>query len=720
MEKLSCKRKFLLVLWIGLSLFASCTNRIDEVEEGESGQDEIMVRLVVSRPYSGGYTGSRAATDPETEIAEIQILVFEEGAYKYRVPGISIASTGTTTSFNARLLASDKMLDLYIVANATSGVLANEPRVNDTEEQVRTRLQLEFPVSGSFSVLPMYGRCRLPEGLKAGQIKDISGIKMLRAIARVDVLAGNVPGFELASIQAYRANERIQLIPAQDTLTVTTPSVPVGSRQNVNTIAVPVTGNQVVAELYLPEAVSPPEAGQVSGATCVIIGGKYGTGEEVTYYRIDFNPDHVNGDLGQILRNHRYIFTIRSVAGPGWPSPDEAANNRSAQISLEIKAWDEATTDMYFDTEHHFGVSAREVVLGSKQNTSAIIRVNTDIPDYTLQWSDELGNASGAAAETLANSYFKVEKSEGGNSLIVTALQSNSSTLERTGYFVITANRWRILMNIRQAFPDVSVKAICLLSFRNRLGQLGVNQLMPNVDADSRGTGTRGILDNPDNFGPSGTVVCGGFNLLVTNAASKTITDAALAIADIIYCNYIANSALDVQDVLSIRRWLEASPKRVLMVSYDGNDVNVPILKELLGSTQYMNWFIANTGPFPLVGKSATNFFTDTGPFTVSPYTPVASGFSFQNYDIYHGEIGAGSAAGITPILNGPGGGIVLGIDINRRIVYLGDIDLFTSYSGTGGTTANHINNTTGTISNDAAKLIANVFAWAAGVITGE
>jgi hypothetical protein len=32
--------------------------------------------------------------------------------------------------------------------------------------------------------------------------------------------------------------------------------------------------------------------------------------------------------------------------------------------------------------------------------------------------------------------------------------------------------------------------------------------------------------------------------------------------------------------------------------------------------------------------------------------------------------------------------------------------------SGTGATSENHINNTAGTINNDASKLIANVFAW--------
>lgn len=85
-----------------------------------------------------------------------------------------------------------------------------------------------------------------------------------------------------------------------------------------------------------------------------------------------------------------------------------------------------------------------------------------------------------------------------------------------------------------------------------------------------------------------------------------------------------------------------------------------------------------------------------------------------RNYDIYHGEIQVNTSAseGITPILMGPGGGIVLGIDYSRRIVYWGDTDMSSNLSGTGATSENHINNTAGTINNDASKLIANVFAW--------
>ena len=590
--------------------------------------------------------------------------------------------------------------------------MANENQVGDTENEVRTKLQLGFPLGGNFTTLPMSGHYRLVSGLDANYRQEISGVSMLRAVARVDVLVGGITNFELTSIQAYRVNSRIQLIANQDLPVVTAPSIPVNSRMEVNTPVSAVSGNQAVSGLYLSESVSPAESERVNGATCVVVGGKYAGSGEVTYYRIDFDPDDTQGSFGQILRNHRYVFTIRSVAGPGWPSADEAASNRSAQINLDIQSWDESTTDMYFDTDHHFGVSTREVVLGSKQNAALTVQVDTDLSDYTFQWSDEQGNVSGTAAQSLTGSYFKVEKTNNGRHIVVTALQSNySDSDERKAYFLINASCWRILMTIRQQIVDISGRTINMVSFRSYLGHLGENLLLPNISPESRGAGLQGILNNPANFGTGGTVTCGGFNLLLTNVSASSINDAALALADVIYFNYVSNGDLRI-DLSPVGRWLKASAKRVLILSFDSQGVNTPIMQEFLGSTPDLMQTSPKSGSYPLAGKSASDFFTDMGPFTVTPYTPVDANFKFQNYDVTHGEIGPGSAEGITPLLNGPGGGIVLGVDMSRRIIYIGDIDIFSANNSNSG-----INNSKGTINSNASKLIANLFAWVVGVV---
>lgn len=64
--------------------------------------------------------------------------------------------------------------------------------VGDTENEVRTKLQLGFPLGGNFTTLPMSGHYRLVSGLDANYRQEISGVSMLRAVARVDVLVGGL------------------------------------------------------------------------------------------------------------------------------------------------------------------------------------------------------------------------------------------------------------------------------------------------------------------------------------------------------------------------------------------------------------------------------------------------------------------------------------------------------------------------------------------------
>ena len=162
-----------------------------------------------------------------------------------------------------------------------------------------------------------------------------------------------------------------------------------------------------------------------------------------------------------------------------------------------------------------------------------------------------------------------------------------------------------------------------------------------------------------------------------------------------------------------LARMLKTKKNRVLIASYDASDVSQNLLAEILAGKSGIKYFTSNGGPYPLAASTIGNhYFTTDGPFTKN--APVTSNFALRNYDIYHGEIQVNTSAseGITPILMGPGGGIVLGIDYSRRIVYWGDTDMSSNLSGTGATSENHINNTAGTINNDASKLIANVFAW--------
>lgn len=64
---------------------------------------------------------------------------------------------------------------------------------------------------------------------------------------------------------------------------------------------------------------------------------------------MDFDPGLEGHPFGQILRNHRYVFRIRKVTGPGWSDPGLAAVNKATSIVAEIEPWEDFTTEMHFE-----------------------------------------------------------------------------------------------------------------------------------------------------------------------------------------------------------------------------------------------------------------------------------------------------------------------------------------------------------------------------------
>lgn len=64
------------------------------------------MRLVITSPSSTVYSKTKAEIDQPTHeslISEVQVLVFEDQKYRYRVPGISISSNMAQTTFTVLL-----------------------------------------------------------------------------------------------------------------------------------------------------------------------------------------------------------------------------------------------------------------------------------------------------------------------------------------------------------------------------------------------------------------------------------------------------------------------------------------------------------------------------------------------------------------------------------------------------------------------------------------
>ncbi|MDO4334930.1 MAG: hypothetical protein Q4C37_03760 [Bacteroidales bacterium] len=119
----------------------------------------------------------------------------------------------------------------------------------------------------------------------------------------------------------------------------------------------------------------------------LVVGGYYNGGSEMSYYRIDIcNAD---GNLIDILRNHQYTITIKSVLGPGEPTPDEAYDNNNIKIVAEITDWCLVENDVMYQGSDWVSVSRRNINLTGSAGVGNTFIINSSVP--IDQWEFRLG-----------------------------------------------------------------------------------------------------------------------------------------------------------------------------------------------------------------------------------------------------------------------------------------------------------------------------------------
>lgn len=695
------KRLQHLLLTAVLCLFAaSCTT--DEVikhpsPEIEENQETVM-RLTIHTPPAT-IPETKSQTAGESEISEIRVLVFQNGSYVYTEDGDISSSENHSTTFTTTLLSSASPVTLFLIANANASIDNAGIMAGDSPSEVKAKLQYTFTSSGISGQFPMYGEHTLSSVSTSGNV--VSGIKMLRAIARADVIIGDeVSNFEMVSVQLFRTNSRIQVIPnAVSNGAVTAPSVPDGSDVVIHTPALTVTGNQSVSQLYFPESAAPADNELVSGATCIVVGGKYNNSPTVTYYRVDFNLGIEGHPFGQILRNHKYIFNILSVTIQGKTTPEEAANGQSMGIVAEVQTWDENSTDMWYEGEQYFSVSTRTVYLRPWAGTfeqSNTLKINTDIPSYTFQWSDASGAAvvgSQPSSTTISNDNYRVTLS--GSTITVEALSNNTADDNRLDYFVIHAGRWDVVITICQyGLSKHSNDLVRVLSF-TEIGDLGSGYA--NETTGAAAVAMRQMLNVQ--FSPTGTFKFGGYyfaEMAAVVAGTTTVTPTVMSNFDVILFPY--NQQPNATLAANVVNWLKAKPNRVLIVAADAVATNINLLAALGDN---LGWSYSPSGTIEYFNYSVddnTKLFTQTGLF--GSITPTSQ---YRSYDGVWGMSTTPNSE-VTPLLKRSDGNMMLGVNMDKRVVYIGEVQMFYNY--TGGLSS------AGAVSTDQDRLMGNLWAW--------
>lgn len=727
LERLAPIRNLLLAICM---ILASCTDDSPVdctgcIEEGK----EVQVHFEASVPDIKVSSSKSTQAATETDIQNMKILVFDKNdEFSYAVDGLMKSSGFGSVSFDARLIISSTKITLYFIANAAD-IFASEglPADKTPLAQVKTKYNMAFTTAGINKNFPMAGQTVL-NSLTATNKNTITGIRVLRSIARADILVDAqiaTSKFQLVDARLYRANSLIQIIPTTAPVwtspSVSSPSVPAGSTVSVTTSLVTATANKIEGKLYLPESALVANANNyLSKATSVVIGGKFNGSSTVTYYRIDFNPP-----FGQVLRNHNYIFTINSVTAAGWNTPAEAANNASSSIAADVKVWDASSTYTAIDGLYYLGVSTRTVQLPPLINSTVDILVDTNLDSYTAEWADASGIGSGNSVtqgQSLNNGTFSVSLSTDKKTIRVKALKNSQASTTLSQNILIKAKRFSIIINITQKLAGNSSGIVNLMTINGEFGNLGSNEYPESTGWEYRGLALRNLLLKTDNFGQGATskVRVSAINLAQTPVyPADKIHSSLINNFDILYVPECAPPLGETNSVPAILNWLDAKSNRYLVFNFErasaSGHYNYALLTALgINVSDVVFYNLLNLSPDKYTYVS--NNITDNGAFGT-----VAVNFHYRNYDAWHAEIKSGKYPNIKPILKGVNGGIVLGIDETRRVVYFGDIDLFHPVDVLGVGAGERLPED-GTVSNsnNPSKMVANLWEYIIQVALAE
>ena len=434
----------------------------------------------------------------EEQISEIDVLLFrnvsgtERVAAMLTVPATSLHGTGTpgevrlTTSIPA-----GEYSRLALVANAhteltAAGITAGTsgtPGSSYTDlRNVQTFGRYGNLGFGPDKTIPMYGEYAPAGGIsiEAGVSKVFPGtMGLIRSMARVDFVNQETsPDFVIDRIDFVNVawNGTVYVDPAVYGVDAgaggggsgyLSPTLPASGLSSA-------PGSQNATSLVFIDWSSPHHTyylyeQPISGAPAlvydnitrprIVLWSKY-KGRK-TWYSIDFTWDGVKGGGTApytkgtpmpILRNHRYVFTIKEVKGPGYGSREEAVNTSeiltNPNITVQTHVIDEAYTDVTFNNQGFLAVSRTAMALKGAHTTASTdnkVEVLTNVAGGFRVWPF---NNNGT--EVPAGGWLRPSTASGAANANTTVQAITDGKGFEGGYLEVRAGRLYTKVNVDQ------------------------------------------------------------------------------------------------------------------------------------------------------------------------------------------------------------------------------------------------------------------------------
>ncbi len=746
---------------------AGCTKEVKLIPDDRGGTDgeTAMVKITAVVPSNGPETRAGTITDPceDNIITNLFVMQLAEspigsGQYVY-IKGMVVPpfeEADGDVSVTVPLIKWYNKSKILAVANYTDFLVENLPAEGISETALRTALAGLYngaPYDSLADVKALRGVTMAGEKETSNVIAApglVIEIPMVRMEARVDIDKNLVPAskpFVVTGAYLCHPTDHAQIFPnlsaldPSDHTKVLSPSVPAGSNPN-SVYLLPLEieddgANLTLSALktpYLPEARAATTHDERIAASCVVIGGRFDTDAEETFYRVDFNQDDPE-KFGEILRNHRYVFNVTEVTRRGAQTVQDAIENidKMAMV-VDLKSWDMADSDIYLgeSSGQFVKIERWNVFMKSAAGITETSDVMTNVP-LVYRYFEVKNGIETEILNTSTYEYFDIAVTGEPIHGAPYSLRFSVTTKKRNDGSDPAG--WPII-RIKLYWTDVDLTNFDQLTFVQNGPQLVTGKIV-NVlsvgDEGALGDNTttdynelRIMLGTASNFGTGGTVKIGGFNFesdvlgtMFTNEANVDALRAELEQTDILVMGYGVNPAQANSE--AIVEWL-ADPSHVIFVSSETSGLfpveptNLLLRDELYAHTGYTLAWEA-----PVLNMVSEYIFTETINDANRPFLQNAAMFgSVSNLNTtFTGKDATMSfvkslPAQVTPLVythvfdlfgDGRTDEMVMGVDKPNRIVWIGDSDLVSEPAVT---------------NSEFRKAMLNVWAWAATTAASE
>ena len=543
------RESIIILAFLAIVPMSSCTKDTSIPEQVISDKfGYITIKLNTPEPHipttrANGTRAMNSQMESTIDHKKLNVLVFRynddgdgsitETFYSNASISESIIYDENNATITAKLAKSASQDDLYRIVVVANYDLSDIDIIENTTTKERVLEQLIFSVPEKWSAdtdiytpFPMWGE-NVPIVISDNMPSPT--INLYRALSGIDVglnfavdngkltnQAYGIPNFKLKEVSVFRTYDKGYAAPLSTA--IETPSVPPdalrhGDNSPLSYIIPDSEGvNSYTREIYIP-VVDLPLNPTNDNIHCLIIGGYYQSSSVMSYYRLDFATDSEPEGRAYlpILRNHRYIFNITQVSGPGFASVASALESISTtgNVNYDLIAWDTTIHEMETQGKYYFGIDNRDLLAEAHSTNSDpknrfTVKYQTNYPlsesnPLRSIWASTIDNPESSPA-------FDAQWQSDSKNIIITIKTDNLENSLLTDTLYVHAGPFVKKIVVQQKYFDVKYSINCSSVAVNGVYKHGVvlnsgHYITLSITADNRAMqGHPYIIETTDPF----------------------------------------------------------------------------------------------------------------------------------------------------------------------------------------------------------------------------